>query len=112
MFEDSPGFIGRVFSELVPRVGDPPRLKEWMLLGLLNALGRKKIHEIAEQFARDPYQYRKGWPDLTIWRKGEARFLEVKAPGDRLRSSQLQVFRDIAKPLHLSFAVVSVVARG
>ena len=85
-----------------------PGLKLSMFLELLEALGKNKIFEIAKIFSIDPYEYRKGWPDLTIWRNGIVMFLEVKSPGDSLRQSQKKIIRTFIKPLKLNFALIDV----
>ena len=85
-----------------------PGLKLSMFLELLEALGKNKIFEIAKIFSIDPYEYRKGWPDLTIWRNGIVKFLEVKSPGDSLSQSQKKIIRTFIKPLKLNFALIDV----
>ncbi len=86
-----------------------PHLREWHFLELFEHLGRERLHDIAEVFSRDPYEYRKGWPDLTLWRDGEVVFKEVKAPGDQLHASQRKTIRDVLVPLGYSVTIVDVV---
>lgn len=50
----------------------------------------------------------RGWPDLTLKKDGALRFVEVKS-GDRLRGSQAEWVRDVARPLGLSVSVLQVV---
>lgn len=88
-----------------------PKLEEWMLLELYRAMGNARILDIARKFSEDPYEYRKGWPDLTIWKNGQTKFLEVKAPGDSLQKSQRVIIDEFIKPLHLEFALVDVQAK-
>ncbi|CAM4103836.1 Fanconi-associated nuclease [Vibrio vulnificus] len=85
-----------------------PNLSDSLLSGLHLHLGNTKLAEIAEIFAQDPYAYRKGWADLTIWKDGCVKFLEVKAPGDRVQSSQKVIIEKFVKPLALDFAIVDV----
>ena len=85
-------------------------LKENLFVELYNALGNKKIREIAEIFSENPYEYRKGWPDVTLWKNNNVYFLEVKAPGDRLQKSQKTIINKFMKPLNLNFALVNVSA--
>ncbi len=75
------------------------------------------VHEIlrnegmlafAEIFARDPYAYRAGWPDLTLWRNGELHLKEIKAPGDRLHTSQKRLAKDVLGPLGIRADIVDV----
>jgi hypothetical protein len=69
------------------------------VLGLFGCLGTKRLREIAERFAQAPYDLRAGWPDLTLWREGEIRFVEVKAPGDSMHASQARLISKILVPL-------------
>ena len=85
-----------------------PYLEEWMLLELFQSMGNTRILDIARKFSEDPYEYRKGWPDLTIWKNGQTKFLEVKALGDSLQKSQRIIIDEFIKPLHLDFALVDV----
>ncbi|MGJ7523334.1 VRR-NUC domain-containing protein [Variovorax sp. LT1P1] len=89
-----------------------PTLEPWMFLGLFRAAGVDLLHRIATKFSQDPYEYRRGWPDLTLWRGNELRFIEVKAPGDRIQPSQRKVIEEFAGPLELDFTLVEVVAAG
>lgn len=85
-----------------------PDLEHWMFLGLFDALGSDTIYAIASRFAEDPYEYAKGWPDVTMWKKNLVRFLEVKAPGDSLQKSQWTIVRKFIKPLSLEFELTAV----
>lgn len=85
-----------------------PHLTEEALLGLFRALGRERLYAIASIFAQDPYRFRAGWPDLTLWQGKEIRFAEVKAIGDKLRSSQKDIIESILVPLGLATELVEV----
>lgn len=85
-----------------------PDLETWMLLELMQVAGNDLLHRIATIFARNPYEFRRGWPDLTIWKDGALRFVEVKAPGDRLGKSQKVIAGQFAAPLGLDFWMVDV----
>ncbi|ACN14289.1 hypothetical protein HRM2_11770 [Desulforapulum autotrophicum HRM2] len=85
-----------------------PFLEGWMLIQLYENLGGDSIYKIAQIFATDPYKYRKGWPDLTIWKDGEVKFLEVKSPNDTMRKSQETIISKIMNPLNLDFAFVKI----
>ena len=87
-----------------------PNLQEWMLVELFENLGLENIFRIAEKFSENPYQYRKGWPDLTIWKDGEVRFLEVKGPRDKMHSSQITILTNFIKPFGFNFSLVDVQA--
>lgn len=76
-----------------------PAVRREHVLGLFGCLGTKRLREIAELFAQAPYDLRAGWPDLTLWREGEIRFVEVKAPGDSMHASQARLISKILVPL-------------
>ena len=82
-----------------------PALKAWHHLEAYKVLGASRLAEIAEIFARDPYSYRSGWPDLSVWRNGDIAF---KGPNDTLRESQRRTIGDILVPLGFSVAIVQV----
>ncbi len=85
-----------------------PGLERWMLLELLTVAGSDLLHRIATIFATNPYEYRRGWPDITMWRDGQLRFVEVKAPGDSLGKSQKVIAQMFAIPLGLDFTLLDV----
>lgn len=85
-----------------------PGLERWMFAELLDVAGNRLLHEIASKFSEAPYDYRRGWPDITMWKNGELRFVEVKAPGDKLHESQRTIIGTFAKPLGLKFSLVGV----
>lgn len=85
-----------------------PGLELWMFTELYSLAGNELMHNIASIFAKNPYEYRKGWPDITMWKNGELRFVEVKTPGDRIRSSQRTIVNEFAKPLRLNFYIAGV----
>lgn len=86
-----------------------PGLEPWMLVELFQVAGHDLLHRIASTFARDPYEYRRGWPDLTVWKDGQLRFVEVKAPGDSLGKSQKTIAATFSAPLGLDFSLAAVV---
>ncbi len=63
-----------------------PRVGWEHVEGLFNALGAARLTEIVRIFATAPYDLRAGWPDLTLWRGSEIRFVEVKSPNDGVRA--------------------------
>jgi hypothetical protein len=85
-----------------------PGLERWMFVELLAAAGNALLYKIASKFAEAPYEYRRGWPDITMWRADELRFVEVKGPGDRLHDSQKKIIAEFAKPMGLHFTLASV----
>lgn len=85
-----------------------PGLEKWMALELLAVAGVELLHHIAIVFATNPYEYRRGWPDITMWKNGQLRFVEVKAPGDTLGRSQKVIATSFARLLELDFSLVDV----
>jgi hypothetical protein len=79
------------------------------VLGLFNALGAERLHSIALVFAEAPFEFRAGWPDLTLWRGHEVIFVEVKAPGDQMHASQKRLISRMLKPLGYKVELVEVV---
>lgn len=86
-----------------------PNLESWMLFELFQVAGRALIHRTATVFARDPYEYPRGWPDITMWKDCQLRFVEVKAPGDTLSQSQKIIAAQFADPLGLDFVLTAFV---
>jgi hypothetical protein len=78
------------------------------LLGLFEVAGL--LLRIVSLFASNPYEYRKGWPDITIRKDGLLRVAEMKAPGDALGKSQRTIATTFATPLGLDFSVAAVTA--
>ncbi|MEQ7757488.1 VRR-NUC domain-containing protein [Xanthomonas sp. WHRI 8370] len=87
-----------------------PGLERWMLLELLTVAGPDLLLRIATIFASNPYEYRRGWPDITMWKDGRLRFVEVKAPGDSLAKSQKLTAQAFAVPLALDFTLLDIAA--
>ena len=57
-------------------------------LAIFDALPRETLTKLAIKFSEDPYEYRKGWPDLTLVKGDEVRLVEIKTT-DKLHKSQL-----------------------
>ncbi len=85
-----------------------PDLNEYMIVELYNILGNEKLSIIAKKFSESPYEYRKGWPDLTIWIGNCLRFIEIKTSNDRLHESQKVIAREFWLPLSLNFGLIEV----
>lgn len=77
------------------------------LLALWNAAGSKKWARIAEAFIEAPHNYRAGWPDISMARGDQLRFVEVKTK-DKLHLSQKQTISGLLLPLGLSVSVVKL----
>lgn len=66
---------------------------------LFSVLGPKRLAAVAQVFATAPYDLRAGWPDLTMWRGDDLRFVEVKSPSDRMHVSQARLISTVLVPL-------------
>jgi len=84
-----------------------PRVKESFLLKLAATTGLDFIVRAATIFFTRPYEYRAGWPDLTILDDTGVQFIEVKTT-DLLHDSQLRFAREVAAPLGLKCAVIQL----
>jgi hypothetical protein len=81
-----------------------PRVSSAFVTALAQAVGQHHLAEIATLFMTKPYDYRAGWPDLTIIGDGGFSLIEVKTT-DALHISQLRFAREVAKPLMLNCSV-------
>lgn len=78
------------------------------VLELFDHLGPERLAQIAQLFAKAPYDLRAGWPDLTLWKDGSVRFAEVKAPGDSMHASQVRLISTILLPLEFKVSLAEV----
>lgn len=85
-----------------------PRVERHHVLGLFEALGPGRLAEIADIFATAAYDLRAGWPDLTLWRGNDVRFVEVKAPSDSLHAKQVRLINTVLRPLGFETALAEV----
>ena len=90
-----------------------PSLTSRYIVGLYEVVGAELLYAMAKFFVTNPYQYRKGWPDITAYKlkrlgKNEARLAlrEVKVK-DKLQSSQIITFVQL-RPLISDLRVVKV----
>ncbi|MGI8437833.1 MAG: hypothetical protein ACR2NX_13185 [Chthoniobacterales bacterium] len=84
-----------------------PQVKHDFLLTVWKTLGAATIAEIARVFLSKPYDYRSGWPDLTLVGADGLRFVEVKT-NEGLQSAQWRIVRAFARPLGLKFSMARV----
>ena len=87
-----------------------PRVKEEFLVLLAKAMEPEILSRIAKIFVQKPYDYRAGWPDLTVIEHKNVSFIEVKTT-DRFHVSQLRFAREVAAPLGLACSVVQLKPR-
>jgi hypothetical protein len=86
-----------------------PRVRRDFLHLLVDVLKIDELTQIATVFMRNPYDYRSGWPDLTVIESGLLSFVEVKTT-DLFHNSQLRFAEEIAKPLKLSCSTIQLKA--
>ena len=76
-----------------------------------DAVGIVPLERVARKFASNPYQFRNGWPDLTLVKGSEVRFIEVKT-GDKLHRSQLVTIPVMQPLLPATFSVLRMKKQG
>ena len=74
-----------------------PGLTEEAMVALFNAIGSARLRQFTEAIAEDPYQYRSGWPDLTLTNGQQFIWAEVKTT-DKLHINQITTIHRM-KPL-------------
>lgn len=74
---------------------------------LFDAVDLDTFTKVAEKFSEAPYTYRSGWPDLTLVKGSEVRFVEVKTT-DKLHQSQLVTIPALRECLPYDFSVYRV----
>ena len=74
-----------------------PDLTAEVLVEIFASIGSKRLRELTEAIAEDPYLYRNGWPDLTLTNGRELLWVEVKTT-DKLHLSQITTIHRM-KPL-------------
>lgn len=85
-----------------------PRAKDSFINSVAQVFKPGFVADIAEIFMSRPYEYRAGWPDLTIVKDGRVSFVEVKTK-DKLHTSQIRFAREVAEPLNLPCSVVRLI---
>lgn len=72
-----------------PWVSWHEELRRRLVLALEHLDGHQ-LAAICDRLSRHPGRYRRGFPDLFVWKRGERSFMlyEVKGPGDQLRPEQ------------------------
>jgi hypothetical protein len=60
---------------------------------------------IFDVFINDPYEYRRGWPDIVVVKPNIVRFYEVKTR-DRLHDSQKRIVEDFRDECELDIRVL------
>lgn len=104
--------LERCWRVIAATAGDTPAyypsVRAEHVFGLFESLGVERLHAIAERFATASYDLRAGWPDLTLWRGDEVRFVEVKAPGDSMHAKQARLISNLLVPLQLRVGLAEI----
>jgi len=74
---------------------------------IFDAIETNLFIKLATRIAQDPYTLRNGWPDLTLVKGDQVRFIEVKTT-DKLHCSQLVTIPIMRKILPFQFSVCKV----
>lgn len=83
------------------------KYSERELWALWRALGSSGLSAIANAFFQTRCFYDSGWPDLTLAKGSEVKFIEVKT-SDALSNWQRDTLRELLLPLNVDFSVVKV----
>lgn len=65
-----------------------PQLNKNFASELFDKIEKRNFIALLYKLIEDPYQYRKGWPDITLITSGSVKFIEVKV-NDKLHESQI-----------------------
>ena len=82
-----------------------PGLTKETIVALFNVIGGARLRQFTEAIAEDPYQYRNGWPDLTLTNGKEFIWAEIKTT-DKLHMSQITTIHRMKPLMHGAIQVV------
>ena len=82
-----------------------PGLNEEVMVALFKVIGGTRLRQFTEAIAEDPYQYRNGWPDLTLTNGQEIIWAEIKTT-DKLHMSQITTIHRMKPLMHGAIQVV------
>jgi len=85
-----------------------PDLSESFAAAMYDAINLDVYMSIANKISENPYGYRCGWPDLTIVKGEDVRFIEVKT-SDKLHDSQIYTIPAMMEITPFSFSVCRLV---
>lgn len=106
---------GRLSENIAEICADPfireaySRVHQDFLISLGCVLETEFLSQVATIFITKPYEFRSGWPDLTVIDNRALSFIEVKTT-DRFHVSQLCFAEEVAKPLGLACRTVQLKA--
>ena len=87
------------------KMEDQEPLDEDFVISVWKALSAAQLEGIASRRMQNIGYV--GWPDLTLVREKELKFIEVKTT-DRLHESQLDTYLNVAAPLGLNFGIIQL----
>lgn len=96
--------IREVLSEGGSQAG---KFCEQELWALWRAFGSSGLSMIANAFFQTRCFYDSGWPDLTLAKGSEVKFIEVKT-SDSLHNSQRETLRELLLPLNVDLSIVKL----
>lgn len=76
-------------------------------IAFFDAVDLSIFEKIAIKLAENPYEYSKGWPDLTIIKDKEIRLIEIKTT-DKLHASQLKTIPILREILPFEISVCKI----
>ncbi len=82
-----------------------------MILDFSKCFDRETLVELVKLISSNLYsseKYTFGWPDLTLYKDGQVRFIEVKAKRDRWRENQEQLYLNVLQPMRLDVRLVNL----
>lgn len=91
-----------------------PKLLEQIDRSILYDLTLHFCHQAGNRISQnhDTPKTMVGWPDLTIWKDGKVKLVEVKAPADRLREAQLKMSKKVLQPLGMTPMLADIKVRS
>lgn len=95
------------FGRPTPRFHHATNWPTDLIVDAYRALGKEVLFEILRLLMVGGEKRRYGWPDLTIVKNGQVKFVEVKTR-DRLGKAQIELWDCILKPLSLDVTVVQL----
>lgn len=84
-----------------------PGLNDENIVALFETIGAKQLRILTEAIAENPYQYRAGWPDLTLTDGSCGLWIEVKTT-DKLHVSQITTIQRMRKLMPGELRVVQL----
>lgn len=102
------------FVSNIREITDEPLVQEFLpgisadiAIALFDATDLSIFEKIAIKLAEDPYEYSKGWPDLTIIKDKEVYLVEIKTT-DKLHSSQIKMIPILREVLPFEISIYQI----